>query len=625
MTEPTARHPHDEAEELLPWYVTGRLDAADRERVEKHLTDCARLPGAASRRAPARRRISRLSPQVEASWTQPARADRAVAARRPLPPAAAAFRWRSLRSAAAVAVPDRRAVRDRRGDRRRGSLLSASPTPLIALLAQRRSPASANAVVIFQPQTREEQLRRLLQRERRRAGRRSDRRRRLCAAHSGSRAHARRSAQAARQGRGGDGRADRRTDAVKIGRALAGSGDHFRRGRCCVDDPCIRAAAGAAQPDRQIMVMVPHPADHFRPGAAYAGGYGDDLARSARERLARRIAHQFGLTLVDDWPMPMVGVDCFIMAVPGIAPPKQAADQLARNSRVAWTQPVQVYTRPGQRRAAAQRSVVRGATRGARMAAGQAAAAGHGQRRPGRGGRQRDRRQSPRPRRARSRSTATSSPAARWPPSSMAPASPGSSPRAPATASASPGSRPGRKILGLRACWQSPGKTQCDSFSLAKALYFAIDQKAAVINLSLSGPDDRLAARAAQDRDGQRRNRGRRVRPNAADGGFPASVPGVIAVTDASLAGSRGHVYIAPGRDVPTTQPGGRWFLVNGSSFAAAHVSGLFALLRQRGSTISPTLVAHGGYVDACATMAYAGLNCECACGPGATRAALRR
>ena len=51
---------------------------------------------------------------------------------------------------------------------------------------------------------------------------------------------------------------------------------------------------------------------------------------------------------------------------------------------------------------------------------------------------------------------------------------------------------------GARSSWacapagRRRAKTLCDSFSLAKALYFAIDQKAPVINMSLSGPDDRL-------------------------------------------------------------------------------------------------------------------------------------
>lgn len=34
--------PHDQAEELLSWYATGRLDAADRLMVDDHLASCAR-------------------------------------------------------------------------------------------------------------------------------------------------------------------------------------------------------------------------------------------------------------------------------------------------------------------------------------------------------------------------------------------------------------------------------------------------------------------------------------------------------------------------------------------------------------------------------------------------------
>jgi len=43
MAEPSlSEHgPHDEAEELLPWYATGQLGEADRSRVERHLYSCA--------------------------------------------------------------------------------------------------------------------------------------------------------------------------------------------------------------------------------------------------------------------------------------------------------------------------------------------------------------------------------------------------------------------------------------------------------------------------------------------------------------------------------------------------------------------------------------------------------
>jgi subtilisin family serine protease len=91
-------------------------------------------------------------------------------------------------------------------------------------------------------------------------------------------------------------------------------------------------------------------------------------------------------------------------------------------------------------------------------------------------------------------------------------------------------------------------------------------------------------------------------------------------VSDSAAAAARGNVYVAPGRDVPTTEPGGRWFVVNGSSFAAAHVSGLIALMRERGHAPSMTLVAErrgGGAIDACATLIKAGGACDCSCGSG--------
>jgi subtilisin family serine protease len=379
----------------------------------------------------------------------------------------------------------------------------------------------------------------------------------------------------------------------------------------------------AAQPERQIMVMVPHPPDHYRPGAGYSGGYGDDLSRSARERLARKIAKQFGLTLVDDWPMPMVGVDCFIMAVPADRSTKQAADQVAKDSRVAWTQPVQVYS--------TQASVsppndplfpAQPAARQWQLARLQRLSTGSGVRvavvdsgidttHPDLAGQVAINRNfvSGRPMAAEQHGTGVAGIIAARAGNGIGLA----------------GIAPGAKLLGLRACWQTPGKTLCDSFSLAKALYFAIDQKAQIINMSLSGPDDRLLRQLLKVAMGKGETVVAAFDRTQGNGGFPASLPGVIAVSDSSLAGSRGHVYIAPGRDVPTTQPGGRWFLVNGSSFAAAHVSGLFALIRQGASIFSPTLIAQNGFVDACASLAYAGRNCDCSCAHAAARPALHR
>ena len=95
--------------------------------------------------------------------------------------------------------------------------------------------------------------------------------------------------------------------------------------------------ASAPPPERQILVMVRQPPDHYRLQGAYGGGYGDELGQSARQRLARRIARDYGLTLVDDWPMPLMGLDCFVMAVPDGRTTAAAIDQVQRAVRERMT------------------------------------------------------------------------------------------------------------------------------------------------------------------------------------------------------------------------------------------------------------------------------------------------
>jgi subtilisin family serine protease len=370
-------------------------------------------------------------------------------------------------------------------------------------------------------------------------------------------------------------------------------------------------------PDRQILVMVRLAPDHYRPSGAYGGSYGDQVGQAARERVARGIARKYGLSLVDNWPMPMIGVDCFVMVVPDGRSTTVAADEVAHDSNVAWAQPTALYTARGS--PAAHND----ALYAAEPAAAQWHLADLHRIADGRGSRV---------------AVVDSGIDARHPDlagqlivnrnfvsgQSLTPEQHGTAVAGIIAAKADnrvgiAGVAPGARLLGLRACWQSRGapSTVCDTLSLAKALYFAVESRVDVINMSLSGPDDRLLREiigVALDR--------RLAIVSAFDaklpgGGFPASLKGVIPVSDSSLAGSRPGVYTAPGRDVPTTEPGGRWFIVNGSSFAAAHVSGLIALLRERQKSAPLMLVSErrgGGSIDACATLIKAVGTCDCAC-----------
>jgi subtilisin family serine protease len=387
------------------------------------------------------------------------------------------------------------------------------------------------------------------------------------------------------------------------------------------------AAAGSSSssptspspPDRQILVMVQHPPDHFRPNSAYSGSYGDDLSRSARERLARGIARQYGLTFVEGWPMPMIGVDCFIMTVPDGRSTADAATQVSHDSKVSWAEPVQMYRTQGAtpvpndplylaQPAAEQWQLAdlhRMATgRGVKVAVIDSGVdANH----PDLSGQVLINRNF----------VAGQSEVAEDHGTGVAGIIAAKTDNRIGIAGVAPGSR----LLGLRACWQqraAASSTVCDGLSLAKAIYFAIENKADVINLSLSGPDQRLLRELLKTAIARGETVVTAFDSSRSDGGFPASVPGVIAISDRLLAGSRGQVYIAPGRDVPTTQPGGRWFLVNGSSYAAAHVSGLVALMRQRRH--APASLAFvsdrpdSGRINACATLLRVGYGCDCAC-----------
>lgn len=147
------------------------------------------------------------------------------------------------------------------------------------------------------------------------------------------------------------------------------------------------------------------------------------------------------------------------------------------------------------------------------------------------------------------------------------------------------GVAPAAQLVDLRACragGDAQAPAECDSFTLAQALDYAVASRVDVINLSLTGPDDPLLARLIAGAEAE----GIIVVAAAPPPGdehdrFPASLPTVVAVVSAEVAGQwPANAIQAPGIDVLTTFPGARYDYGSGSSLASAHVSGVVALMR---------------------------------------------
>jgi subtilisin family serine protease len=150
------------------------------------------------------------------------------------------------------------------------------------------------------------------------------------------------------------------------------------------------------------------------------------------------------------------------------------------------------------------------------------------------------------------------------------------------------GAAPKVKILAVRAFAAGKGST----FTVVKGLDWAISQNARVINMSFAGPSDPLVARTLS----AARGKGAILVAAAGNGGakakplYPAADAGVIAVTatDADdrlfvMANRGAHIAVAaPGVDILMASPGGSYWTSTGTSMAAAHVSGVIALVLER-------------------------------------------
>jgi subtilisin family serine protease len=145
------------------------------------------------------------------------------------------------------------------------------------------------------------------------------------------------------------------------------------------------------------------------------------------------------------------------------------------------------------------------------------------------------------------------------------------------------GMAPEATLSIYKACWyphESGAGARCNSFTLAKALAAVLDNTdARVVNLSLGGPADPLLAMLLRKLLGQDRVVVAAMPPDGDLEGFPDVAPGVIVVRTSGASTAHPGVLSAPGHDILTTQPDGGYDFSSGSSMAAAHVSGIAALL----------------------------------------------
>jgi subtilisin family serine protease len=154
------------------------------------------------------------------------------------------------------------------------------------------------------------------------------------------------------------------------------------------------------------------------------------------------------------------------------------------------------------------------------------------------------------------------------------------------------GTAPAARLLAIRAFGAQGSSAEGTSFTVLRSLDYAVGHNARVINMSFAGPRDAalergLAAAAA---------RGVVLVAAAGNAGakspplYPAADRNVIAVTatDQSdklfpAANRGGHIAVAaPGVDILSAAPEGRYQMSSGTSLAAAYVSGLAALMVAR-------------------------------------------
>ncbi len=161
------------------------------------------------------------------------------------------------------------------------------------------------------------------------------------------------------------------------------------------------------------------------------------------------------------------------------------------------------------------------------------------------------------------------------------------------------GVAPNARILAIRVFPAQPNDAESEASprDILKALDWAVRNNVRIVNMSFAGPRDPMLERAFK----AAYDKGVILIAAVGNGGphapalYPAADPHVIAVTATDSndrlfwnANRGAHVAIAaPGVDVLTAAPRGSYQVTTGTSVAAAHVSGVVALMLERNPALT--------------------------------------